>query len=341
MLTASLAGASESFAVDTAAPVLGAAAVDGDELVLTFDGALDAGSVPAGEAFTVVVVDSVSSVSSTPAVTGVDVAAAAVTLTLGAAVRHGDTVTVTYRVPAGVGAKPISDAHGNPAAAIAESPTVTNNTAKAADAALGSLGVTPGSIDFAAATVAYTVAVPDVVAAVTVTAAASDRRAAVAFALDGNAQSDGVDIPVEAGPNTVTVTVTAEDGSTTRTYTLTVTVGAAPVVAITGPGAAQSGAFTVTFTWSEPVSGFGDGDVSVSGGSLGPLTETAAQTVWTATLTPDGGLGRRCGGDGGRGRGHRLGRQPERGGVPRASRWTLRRRCWAPRPTTPRCRGCL
>ena len=232
MLAASLAGASNSFAVDTAAPVLGAAAVDGDELVLTFDEALDAGSVPAGEAFTVVVVDSVSSVSSTPAVTGVDVAAAAVTLTLGAAVRHGDAVTVTYRVPAGARAEPISDVHGNEADAIAESPTVTNNTAKAADAALGALGVTPGSIDFAAATVAYAVAVGDGVAAVTVTAAASDRRAAVAFALGGNAQSDGVDIPVEAGPNVITVTVTAEDGSTTRTYTLTVTVGAAPVVAI-------------------------------------------------------------------------------------------------------------
>ena len=45
------------------------------------------------------VTDSVTSTTSTPAVSSVDVTGADVVLTLGAAVRNGDTVEVTYTVP--------------------------------------------------------------------------------------------------------------------------------------------------------------------------------------------------------------------------------------------------
>ncbi|MCW8199493.1 hypothetical protein D8B23_13945 [Verminephrobacter aporrectodeae subsp. tuberculatae] len=45
---------------------------------------------------------------------------------------------------------------------------------------------------------------------------------------------------------------------------------------------------TVTFTFSEPVSGFDAGDINLSdaNGTLGPLTPNANRTVWTASFTP-------------------------------------------------------
>ncbi|MCW8167252.1 hypothetical protein D8B21_20825, partial [Verminephrobacter aporrectodeae subsp. tuberculatae] len=45
---------------------------------------------------------------------------------------------------------------------------------------------------------------------------------------------------------------------------------------------------TVTFTFSEPVTGFTQGDVVLTGanGTLGPLTANAERTVWMATFTP-------------------------------------------------------
>ncbi|MCW8167333.1 glycosyl hydrolase, partial [Verminephrobacter aporrectodeae subsp. tuberculatae] len=45
---------------------------------------------------------------------------------------------------------------------------------------------------------------------------------------------------------------------------------------------------TATFTFSEPVTGFTQGDVVLTGanGTLGPLTANAERTVWTATFTP-------------------------------------------------------
>ncbi|MGV0912744.1 Ig-like domain-containing protein, partial [Martelella sp. FOR1707] len=43
---------------------------------------------------------------------------------------------------------------------------------------------------------------------------------------------------------------------------------------------------TVTFTFSEPVTGFEAGDVSVGNGTLSNLTQTGPNT-WTATVTPE------------------------------------------------------
>ena len=81
--------------MDDAAPALSSASVDGDALKLTFNEALDEGSVPPASAFAVTVAGSARTVGS------VAVSESAVTLSLSSAVVSGETVTVGYTVPDG------------------------------------------------------------------------------------------------------------------------------------------------------------------------------------------------------------------------------------------------
>ena len=92
---------------DTTAPMLRSATTTALALGLTYDEDLDADSEPAPSAFTVTV-DGASR-----AVTGVSVDGTKVVLTLATAVRAGETVTVTYAVPA---MNPLRDEARNPAA---------------------------------------------------------------------------------------------------------------------------------------------------------------------------------------------------------------------------------
>ena len=108
--------------VDEVAPTRSRASVDGDELALTFNEALDGDSVPPKSAFAVTVAGAARGVD-TVAVSG-----KVVTLTLSSSVSSGETVTVGYTVPTGAGAKPVKDAVGN-AAATFSSVEVTNATA--------------------------------------------------------------------------------------------------------------------------------------------------------------------------------------------------------------------
>ena len=114
-----------------AAPTVASATVDGSALALTFDAALDTGSRPAASAFTV----NVGGTDQTP--TAVSISGATVSLTLGTAAAHGQTVTVSYAKPA---ANPLQDT-GSPALEVADfsGQMVTNNTG-----ALSTATVTPG-----------------------------------------------------------------------------------------------------------------------------------------------------------------------------------------------------
>ena len=107
--------------VDGIRPALSEAVVDGATLTLAFGEALDEGSAPGADAFAVTVA------GASRGVDGVAVAGSAVTLTLGSAVRHGETVTVGYTVPDGEDAAPIRDLAGNAAAALSGQ-AVTNET---------------------------------------------------------------------------------------------------------------------------------------------------------------------------------------------------------------------
>ena len=109
-------------AADATPPTLSTATVNGNTLVLTYNEALDAGSVPAGGDFMIGGVTSVS--VNTVAISGMTV-----TLTLSAAVTSTDVVTVTYTAP---GTNPLQDVAGNDAADLTTR-SVTNNT-PAADA---------------------------------------------------------------------------------------------------------------------------------------------------------------------------------------------------------------
>ena len=174
--------------------------------------------------FVVSVTDSVTSTTSTPAVSSVSVDAAAVTLVLAAAVRFGDTVLLDYTA----GTDPIQDLSDNDAAGL-DDQAVVNNTAAATVATLSALGLLAGadavvlSPGFAANEASYSASVGYAVTAVTVNATSADVRAAVVLPDDADTVTDGVQVDLVVGANTITVTVTAEDGSTTGTYSVEVT----------------------------------------------------------------------------------------------------------------------
>ena len=109
-------------ATGAVAPMLSTAEVDGTELVLTYDEALDEASEPAASAYTVTVGGAARVVS------GVDVTGTEVTLTLASAVQAGQTVTLSYAVPL---SNPVQDPGGTDAAALTDE-AVTNNTAAVA-----------------------------------------------------------------------------------------------------------------------------------------------------------------------------------------------------------------
>ena len=109
------------------APLLTDAAVDGTSLVLSYAEDLNTGSVPAASAYTVTVA------GATVMVESVAVAGRTVTLTLASATTSGQTVTVSYTVPA---TNPVQDTSDLDAPSLTDE-DVTNNTAATNSAATG------------------------------------------------------------------------------------------------------------------------------------------------------------------------------------------------------------
>jgi titin len=109
-----------TLAVDLVRPVLQTAEVSGTSLKLGYSEGLDGSSTPAADAFTVVKTDSTSATSTVglASVDPVQVSGSVVTLTLDTAVPPGDTVTVDYTVPTGMGAMPLRDTAGNAVEAL-------------------------------------------------------------------------------------------------------------------------------------------------------------------------------------------------------------------------------
>ena len=110
--------------VDTAAPALAAAAVDGATLTASFSEPLDEGLAVAGRAFTVTARLGAAPERTIAGTGAATVAGAVVTVTLAGAVQRGDTLTVAY-APSGDG--PVRDLAGNAATAFSGE-TVTNET---------------------------------------------------------------------------------------------------------------------------------------------------------------------------------------------------------------------
>ena len=183
---------------NSTAPVLSTATVNGATLVLTYDAALDTASVPAAGAFTVMVAGSARTVSA------VAISGSAVTLTLSSAVTHGQTVTVSYAVPA---TNPIQDAGGNDAAALTNR-AVTNNTPDTTAPVLSTATVNGTSLTLTYNEALDTSSTPAAAAfAVTVAGAA---RTVSSVAVSGSAVTLTLSSAVTLGPATV---VLSYDGS--------------------------------------------------------------------------------------------------------------------------------
>ena len=76
---------------------------------------------------------------------------------------------------------------------------------------------------------------------------------------------------------------TAPTGTNDNTYVVDNT---APTVTITGVPTTSNAAFTATFTFSEDVTGFVVGDITVGNGTASAFTATTADRVYTASITP-------------------------------------------------------
>ncbi len=118
-LTHDAVAAETTHAVDTAAPTLTGATVNGNSMVLTYNEDMNPSSTPANAAYTI----AVSGTDTAPTVTGTTISGASATLALSAAVTRGLTVTVSYAP----GSAPLQDTAGNDAAALATR-SVTNAT---------------------------------------------------------------------------------------------------------------------------------------------------------------------------------------------------------------------
>ena len=119
------AATNASFTIDTTAPTLASATVDGDTLTATFSENLDTSKKAAKSAFTV----DVAGTNADPTVSAYTLSGKTATLTLSKAVKQGETLTLTYTQPKGNATK-IADLAGN---ALASFPSdsevsVTNNT---------------------------------------------------------------------------------------------------------------------------------------------------------------------------------------------------------------------
>ena len=240
---------------DTVAPALETAAVIGASLVLRYDEALDAGSVPESGSFTVEVNDTSVELATVNPVT---VAGKVVTLTLAAAVTSGQTVTVGYTKP--TSGNVLQDAAGNEVATFSGE-SVTNNTG-APDVTLSALTVNDGTGDltlepaFATTETSYTASVANSVVTVTVAATATDSSNA-----------------------TVTITPADADAATTDVHEVDLAVGA-NAITVTVTNGAQSGAYTVTVARAPGKAT----DVSaVPGTAPGSL-----DVSWTAVSVADG-----------------------------------------------------
>jgi hypothetical protein len=90
-----------------------------------------------------------------------------------------------------------------------------------------------------------------------------------------------------SGTNSITVTATDAAGNTSQASSalvITLDTGA-PTVTLTGPTDVVTEDFTVTFTFSETVTGFTADDVTVTNGTKG--TFSGSGTTYTLVVTPD------------------------------------------------------
>ena len=112
------------------------------------------------------------------------------------------------------------------------------------DATLSALVLSDGTLSpsFVKGVTSYTATVGNAVSSITVTPTKSKDNARVAFLdandnvlADADTNTDGQQVDLSVGENTLKVKVTAEDNATTLTYTIVVTRNSVPVITTTSP----------------------------------------------------------------------------------------------------------
>ena len=264
---------------DTTSPSLTKATVDGATLTLTYNETLNRDSTPAGSDFSVTVIDSVTEVFSTPAVSAVKLKGKYVILTLDAPARFEDRVTLTYTK----GTYPIRDATGNVAADL-HNETVTNKTLLGTTNTLIRLSITGTTLGpiFDPTYLNYVATVPNEIKQVTVTAIATDPRAKFRITPeDGDGDTAGHQVSLESEYTTISVMVTPENpDAADETYTITVT--RLPDTIAPALGTATVNGASLTLTYNEPLDEDSRpevGDFSVE------VVDSVSGNTWSPTVS--------------------------------------------------------
>ena len=295
---------------DGAGPAPIRATVNGATVVLTYNKPLDGASTPSSTAFVLRVAGDPVSINE------VSVDGSEVTLTLAAPVPAGQTVSLDYTQPM---SNPIQDGSGNKAQSFTRwylvtgstiTGTVDNTAPRVASIVRETPTSSPTNADSLTWRVTFSEAVSNVDAA---DFAVSGTTATVTAVAAVSGVTGAYDVTASGGnlagvSATVTLTIssshniedgasnalsnTAPTGTNDNSYVVDNT---APSVTISGVPATSDAPFTATFTFSEAVTGFAAGDITLGNATASSFTVTSTTVLYGA-----GHAGGRWSGDGGR-----------------------------------------
>ena len=261
--------------------------VAGAVLTLTYNEALDEGSVPATDAFTVAVSGTAAEVSH------VFVSGSEVTLALASAVTSEDTITVSYTAPTDAAAPRIQDDAGNPAASFSDQDVENNTPLRANTPATGQPTIS-GTAQVGETLTASTSAIDDADGLDNV--GYSYQWIAGTTDISGATGSSYTPLVADVG-KTIKVRVSFTDGAS-NIETLTSEATATVVTPLTAEFRDApdkhlgTGVFTFVIAFSEPISiGYvtlRDDSLDVTNGSATKAKRVNGQSDrWKITVEPD------------------------------------------------------
>ena len=270
-----------------------AASLDGSKVILTYDRVLSAAfpAIPGNFSVTVA--------GSSATITGVSVSGSTIELTLLSAIASGQIVTVAYTDPtAGDDVNAVQDSAGNDAATLASS-SVTNSIPDTTPPAF------PAGLDLAIGSDSGVSGTDNITSLATpvITGTAEALSTVRLYDTDGITSLGSATVDAYGAWSITTSLLSAGSHSLTAKATdlaLNTSV-ASPAYVITidrtGPSLVSAIALsdtalrsddsaTVTFVFSEAVTGFTVAAINAPNGSLANLGSSDGGTTWTATLTP-------------------------------------------------------
>jgi Ca2+-binding RTX toxin-like protein len=283
--------------VDTAAPTLSGATINGKTLTLTYSEPLNGNSKPSTGAYTVNVGGSAVAVSAISSNTST------VTLTLASSVNPGDTVTLTYAKP---NSTPLQDVAGNDAGSFSNR-AVTNSTGDTTAPTISSLTsslltlsdthVGNGTFNL---TVVYSEAMKTSInPAFSFPTVSEDPDSAISFTsgswtnattyvaaynvVDTNIDLANVDVRVAGAQDSAGNSQASADFTDVFNIDMT-----NPTVSLSSQAPSTvNGSFTAIATFSEAVTGFTSSDISINNGSITTApTSTDGGITYSFTVSP-------------------------------------------------------